>query len=99
MSGNIIRICSISWLGLVLVIGNKCVQDIASVKRILGFSGGSVIKNPPANAGDTGLFPGLGRSYGEGKCNLLQDSCLGNPIDRGAWQAAAHGVTKDSDMA
>ena len=58
MSGNIIRICSISWLGLVLVIGNKCVQDIASVKRILGFSGGSVIKNPPANAGDTGYIPG-----------------------------------------
>ena len=89
MSGNILRIFCISWLGFVLVIGNKCVQDIASVKRALGFSGASVIKNPPANARDTGLFPGLGRSYGEGKCSLLPDSCLGNPVDRGAWRATA----------
>ena len=54
-----------------------------------------VVKNPPANAEDVreaGSIPGLGRSPGEGSGNPLQDSCLGNPMDRGAWWAAAHGV-------
>ena len=53
----------------------------------MGFPGGSVVKNPPANAGDVGLIPGLGRSPGEGNGNPLQYSCLENPMDRGAWQA------------
>ena len=44
----------------------------------------TTIKNPPANAGDTALIPGLGRSPGEGNGNLLQYSCLGNPMDREA---------------
>ena len=51
------------------------------------FSGGSVVKNTPANAGDArevGLIPGLGRSSGGGKGNSLQYSCLENPMDRGA---------------
>ena len=63
----------------------------------LGFPGGSVVKNPPANAGDAGdvgLIPGLGRSPGEGNGNPLQYSCLENPMDRGAWWATVHGVTK-----
>ena len=60
----------------------------------LGFQGGSVVKNPPANAGDTGLIPGSGRSSGEGNGNPLQYSCLQNPMDGGAWQATVHGVTK-----
>ena len=64
----------------------------------LGFPGGSVVKNPPANAGDTGSIPGLGRSPGEGNGNPLQYSYLGNSMDRGAWQATVHGVTKESDM-
>ena len=63
----------------------------------MGFPGGSVVKNPPANAGDRGLIPGSGRSLGEGSGNPLQYSCLGNPMDRGAWRAAVHGVT-ESDM-
>ena len=46
-----------------------------------------MVKNPPANAGVVGLIPGLGRSPGEGNGNPLQYSCLGNPIDRGVWQA------------
>ena len=54
----------------------------------------TTIKNPPANAGDTALIPGLGRSPGEGNGNLLQYSCLGNPMDRGAWQATVLGVAK-----
>ena len=53
-----------------------------------------VVKNPPANVGDmkdAGLIPGLGRFPGEGNGNLLQDSCLENSKDRGAWRAT---VTK-----
>ena len=50
------------------------------------FSGGLVVKNPPANAGDVGSIPGLGRSPGEGNGNPLQYSCLGNPLDRGFGQ-------------
>ena len=49
------------------------------VYLILGFPGGSVVKNPPANARDAGLIPGLGRSPGEGNGNPFQYSCLGNP--------------------
>ena len=56
----------------------------------MGFPGGSVVKNPPANAGDTGLVPELGRSPGEGNGNPLQYSCLGNPTDRGDWQDTVH---------
>ena len=56
-----------------------------------------VVKNLPANVeviGDTGSMPGLGRSPGGGHGNPLQDSCLGNPMDRVTWQAAVHGVAK-----
>ena len=56
-----------------------------------------VIKNPPASAGDikdVGSIPGFGRSPGGGHGNPLQDSCLENPMDRGAQQATVHGVTK-----
>ena len=56
-----------------------------------------MVKNPPANAGDLGSIPGSGRSPGEGNGNPLHYSCLGNPMDRGAWQATVHGVTKESD--
>ena len=61
------------------------------------FPGDSVLKNPPTSAGDVGLLPGLGRSPGEGNGNPLQHSCLGNPMDRGTWQATIHGATKESD--
>ena len=46
------------------------------------------------NAGDTGSIPGFGRSSGEGNGNPLQYSCLENPMDRGAWRATVHGVTR-----
>ena len=62
-----------------------------------GFLGASVVKNPPANAGDagdTGSIPGSGRSLGGGHGNALQYSCLGNPMDRGAWWAPVHGVSE-----
>ena len=60
-------------------------------------SGGTVIKNKPANSGDvgdTGLISGLGRSPGEGNGNSLQYSCLENSMDREAWQATDQGVTE-----
>ena len=56
-----------------------------------------MVKNPPANAGGTGSMLGLGRSPGEGSSNPLQYSCLGNPMDGGAWATTVHGATKDSD--
>ena len=61
----------------------------------MGFPGGAMVKNLPANAGDTrdeGLILGSGRSAGVGNGNLSQHSCLDNPIDRGAWQATVYGV-------
>ena len=67
----------------------KLVLDI-----LLGFPGGSVVKNPPANAGDAGSIPGPGRYPAEENGNPLQYSCLGNLTERGAWWATAHGVTK-----
>ena len=66
----------------------------------MGLPGGTNVKNPPANAGnirDMGLIPGLGRSPGGEDGNLLQYSCLENPMGRGAWQATVHRVA-ESDM-
>ena len=56
-----------------------------------------MIKNQPAIAGDAGLIPGSGISPEEGKGYPLQYSCLGNPMDRGAWQATVHRASKKSD--
>jgi len=61
----------------------------------LEYPGGSVIKNPPANAGDVGSVRGSGRSSGVGNDNPLQYSCLGNPMDRGAWRVTVREVTKN----
>ena len=52
------------------------------------------VKASAYNVGDLGLIPGLGRSPGEGNGTPLQYSCLENPMEGGAWQATAHGVTK-----
>ena len=60
-----------------------------------------MVKNPPANAGDTGdlgLIPGSVRSPGEGNGKPLQYSCLENPMDRETWRATVRGVTKQLDM-
>ena len=62
--------------------------------KVEGFPGGSVVKNPPAKAGDSDLIPRLGTSTRVGTGNQLQYSCLGNPMDRGAWQMTVHGVAK-----
>ena len=65
--------------------------SVYTLLRVLnGLSGGSVVKNPPANAGDSGSIPsleGLGRSPGEGNGNPLQCSCLENPMESGGLQS------------
>ena len=66
-------------------------------ESVVGFPGGSVVKNPPASSGDVrgpGLIPVSGRSSGEGNGNPLQYSCLENSMDRGAWRATVQGVAK-----
>ena len=59
-----------------------------------GFSHSSVHKSSACNAGDLGSVPELGRSPGEVNGNPLQYSCLENPMDRGAWRATVHGITR-----
>ena len=66
--------CHVITLGKIDLVYNWC----------LGFPGGTVINNPPANAGDMGSVPGSGRSPGERNSYLLQYSCLENSMDRGA---------------
>ena len=61
---------------------------------IMGFPGGSVVKNLPGNSGDIGLIPGLGGSPGKENGNPLQYSCLGDPMDRGTWEATVRGLSK-----
>ena len=60
----------------------------------LGIPGGTILNNATANEGYVTLIPGLEGSPGKGNGNPLQYSCLGNPMDRGAWRATVHGVTK-----
>ena len=72
-----------------------CIYTIDTVYKIdRTFPGGSVTRNLPANAGDSGLILESGRSPGKGNGNSLQYSCLGNPTDRGAWWAPVHGVAR-----
>jgi len=64
------------------------------ILTLYGLPSGSVVKNPPANAGDPRLISGSGRSPGEGNGNPLQYFCLGDPTDRGTLQAIVHDITK-----
>ena len=66
----------------------------AEATCLCAHSHSSAVKDPPANAGDTGLTPGLGRSPQGGNGSPLQYSCLGNPMDRGAWRATVHGAAE-----
>ena len=73
---------------------NENIRRVATMCQ--GVPGGSVAKNLPANVGEAGLVPGLGRSPGGGNGNPLQCSCPENPVDRGVWRATlGH---KESDM-
>ena len=82
-----------------LMIGSLLPEILVNWSKVShrGFPGGSVIKNLLVNAGDTGnavTIPGSGRSPGEGNVNPLQHPCLENPMERGAWWATVHRVTK-----
>ena len=73
------------------------IQNRHQLTGNIGFPHGSVVKNPSANAGNTGgtgSIPEPGRFPGEGNGNPLQYSCLGNPMGRGAWRAIVYGVTR-----
>ena len=65
------------------------IETMGAAKHAPGWLSG----NTPANAGDPGSIPGSGRPPGGGNGNPLQYSCLGNPMDRGAWWATVHGIT------
>ena len=74
-----------------------CFQISGCLTLIMGFPGNSMVKNPPADAGDArdiGWIPGSGRSPGKGNGYPLRSSCLKNSIDREAWRATVDGVTK-----
>ena len=77
-----------------LMKGVGITQPKSYLVAMVGFPPGSTVKNPPASAGDVGSIPGSGRCPGEGNGNPLQYACLGNLMDRGAWQATDYGVTK-----
>ena len=74
------------------------IQYSLYITLLIGFPGGSVAKNPPAKEGDTCLIPRLRRSPGKGNGNPCQYSCLGNPMNRGAWWSTSHGVAKELDL-
>ena len=85
LSGNYFQVCFLN---------SHCFPPYLSIS--LGFPGGSMVKNPPAKAGDAGLIPGLGRSTGEENGNPVQYSYLGHSMSRGACRAMVHRVEKDS---
>ena len=70
-------------------------EDAPDLLKLSTAPGASVVTNLPASAGDKGLIPELERSLGGGNVNPLQYFCLENPMDRGAWLASVHGVTKN----
>ena len=86
------------WLsvGLNLIYFTKIYPMLVKINKVRGFPGGLGGKESACNAGDPGLIPELGRSSGEGNGNPLQYSCLKNPMDRGAWQSAAHGIAESN---
>ena len=73
---------------------SQYISHISSFLYKYGFPGGSVVKNPPANAGEMDSIPGSERFPGGGNGNPFQFSCQENPMNRGAWQAKVHGVSK-----
>ena len=82
-------------------VGHDWSDLVCTHTLILGFLGGLVVKNLPANAGatgDTSSIPELGRYPGVRNGHPVWYSCLGNPMDRGAWRATVHGIAKESDM-
>ena len=85
---GLIRLSLLLW-------GSFLTGVFLDVLHFLDFPVGSVVKNLPANVGDSGLISGSGRSPGGGNGNPFQYSCLGNPKDRGAWWATVYGICHD----
>ena len=89
---------SFIFLRTVILVGMQwyLIADLMCISLLTngGFASGSVVKNLPANAEEVGSVPGLRRSSGEGNGNLLQYSCLGNPMERGAWWATVNGIAR-----
>ena len=83
------NICSVSFFT------SQMFYILVSIQQ--SFSGISEVNNLPANSGDTGSNPGLGKFPEKGNGKPFQYSCLGNFMDRGAWRATLHGVAKESD--
>ena len=79
------------WLGSIT---NSMDMNFSKFREIGGFHGGSDGKESSCNVGDLGSISVLGRSPGVGDGNPLQNSCLGNPMDRGVWRATVHRVAK-----
>ena len=91
-------IINITGSGFFTVWASRCWQRVCGFYYVEASQVALFVKNSPANAGDTGdmgLIPELGRSPGGWHGNLLQYSCLENPVDRGAWPATVHSVTKN----
>ena len=95
-SGNRERTKPVSW-HVSLVLGCSLLWWLCELGLTFDLAWGPSAKDSACNAGAAGAagsIPGLGRSPGEGNGNLLQCSCLENPMDRGAWWATVHGVAK-----
>ena len=75
----------------------RCISNSAFYFICMGFPCGSAGKESACSAGELGSIPGLGRSPGEGTDNPFHYSCLGNPMDRGAWRSTVHGDCKESE--
>ena len=90
------EVCVSHLLSLLLSLSHLSCQGVGYniVSKPFQLPGGSDGKESSSNAGDLGLIPGLGRSLGEMNDNPLQYSCLENPMDREAWWATVHGITK-----
>ena len=96
-SGTELLSTLISYFPASRAVRNKYVLFKPIYGILVGFPGNTVVKNPPANAGGLGdkdSIPGEGRSPGEGTDNVLQYSCLENPMDRGTWRPTVCGVAK-----
>ena len=88
------RLCK-EFLFVLLAFLEYLLLFTSCLSMMVGFPGGSDGKESACNAGDPGSIPGSGRSPGGGNGNPLQYSCLGNPMDRGAWHATVQGVAKN----
>ena len=82
------------WCRLLSIGSQRVEHDLATSLSLWGFPGGAEVKVSACSVGDLGSIPGSGRSPGEGNGNPLQYSCLGNPMDGGAWWATVHGLQR-----